>query len=245
MKREGNAHRMAAAFKAAFPVSVPVLAGYLFLGAGYGVLMSRLGYGPVWTALLSIMVFGGTIQYIATTLLAAEFQPANALVISFMVNARHLFYGFSMLERFSGTGWKKPFLIFWLTDETFSLICSDDTPPGVDKDWFRFFISGLDYLYWIAGGVIGNLAGNLLSFNAKGIEFVMTSLFTVIVVGQWRGARTRSPAVIGFAASIFCLVVFGAENFLIPAMILIVIALMAARGRLESRVRREEKEACA
>lgn len=245
MTSESRTHKIAAAFKAALPVTIPVLAGYLFLGAGYGVLMSKLGYGPVWTAVLSVMIFGGTIQYIATTLLAAEFQPLNALVISFMVNARHLFYGFSMLERFSGTGWKKPLLIFWLTDETFSLICSDDTPPEVDKDWFRLFVSGLDYLYWIAGGVIGNLAGNMLSFNAKGIEFVMTSLFTVIVVNQWREARTRSPAVIGFAASILCLIVFGPENFLIPAMILIVLVLMAVRGRLEALVRREEKEACA
>lgn len=237
-----NAHPVLAAFKAAFPVSTPVLAGYLFLGAGYGVLMSRLGYGPFWTAALSILIFGGTIQYIAVTLLAADFQPLNAFVISFMVNARHLFYGFSMLEKYSGMGWKKPFLVFWLTDETFSLVCSNDAPPGVDASWYRFFISSLDYLYWIVGGVVGNVAGLSFAFNSKGIEFVMTSLFTVIVVGQWRGARTHAPATIGLLITAVCLAAFGPENFLIPSMIAIVAALMLSRSRLDGLVRREEEE---
>lgn len=229
-------HRIFAAFKAAVPVSLPVLAGYLFLGAGYGVLMSRIGYGPLWTAALSVMIFGGTIQYIATSFLLLPFQPLNAFIISLMVNARHLFYGFSMLEIYGGSRWKKPFLIFWMTDETFALLCSGKTPYGVDKHWFRFFVSALDYSYWITGGIIGNLAGTLLDFNAKGIDFVMTSLFTVIVVGQWRDAKTHSPAVIGLIGAFVCLPLFGPDHFLIPAMILIIIALMVFRKRLEGRV---------
>lgn len=233
MKRHG----IAAALRAAFPVSIPVLAGYIFLGTAYGVLMAKIGYGPVWTAVFSVMILGGTIQFISTGLLVLDYSPVNAFVISVLINARHLFYGFSMLERYSGTGWKKPFLAFWLTDETFSLVCSDNTPPDVDKDWFRFFVSGLDYLYWIAGSVLGNVAGNLFAFDSTGIDFVMTSLFTVIVINQWREARTHFPAIAGFLLSLACLAVFGPERFLIPSMVLIVAALMLARGKLENLVR--------
>ena len=234
--------RIYPALRAAFPVSIPVLAGYLFLGAGYGVLMNRIGYGPVWTAVLSVFILGGTIQYVATGLLTLGFLPMNAFIVSVLLNARHLFYGFSMLERYSGTGWKKPFLVFWLTDETFSLLCSDNVPKGVDADWFRFFVSGLNYSYWIAGGLLGNAAGSLLSFNYKGIEFVMTSLFTVIVVGQWRRARSRYPAVAGFVLSVLSVLLFGPDRFLIPAMALIIVALMAARGRLDSKLRGDGAE---
>lgn len=226
-----------AAFKAAFPVSLPVLAGYTFLGAGYGILMSRLGYGPVWTGLLSVMVLGGTIQYIATALLAQPFAPLNALVISFMVNARHIFYGISMLERYSGMGWRKPFAIFWLTDETFSLLCNDNVPPGVDAKWFRFFVSMLNYCYWITGGLLGNTAGHLFAFDSKGVEFVMTALFAVIVINQWQAARTKAPALIGAGVTVLCLAAIGAENFLIPTMGVIVCVLLACRARLEPLVR--------
>ncbi|MCD8139894.1 MAG: AzlC family ABC transporter permease [Planctomycetaceae bacterium] len=229
-------HRIFAALRAAFPVSTPVLAGYLFLGAGYGVLMHSLGYGPGWTVAFSMVVFGGTIQYVATQILAAQYAPVHALVISLILNARHLFYGFSMLGRYAGTGWKKPLLIFWLTDETFSLVCSDDVPPGVDAGWYRLFISGLDYLYWIVGSIIGNVAGTAFAFNTTGIDFVMTSLFTVIVLSQWRSARTHSPAVIGVGASVLCIFLFGPANFLIPAMALIVTGLLLSRRRLEARV---------
>lgn len=237
-------HLLWTALRAAFPVSIPVLAGYLFLGAAYGVLMNNIGYGPFWTGLLSVMVFGGTIQFVATTLLALDFAPLNAFIVSLMINARHLFYGFSMLERYSGTGWKKPILIFCMTDETFSLVCNDNTPPGVDKDWFRLFVSVLDYLYWIAGGILGNVASGLFAFDSRGIEFVMTSLFTVIVVNQWREAKTHYPAIAGLVLSLVCLPLFGPDNFLIPAMLLIVAALMLARPKLEPLVRAEEKEGC-
>lgn len=235
---------IAAAFRAAFPVTVPVMMGYIFLGSGYGVLMNELGYGPAWTVAMSVLVFGGTIQYVATTLLVAGFDPLYALSISAIINARHLFYGFSMLSAYSGMGWKKPFLVFWLTDETFSLLCSGEIPDGVDAGWYRFFVSALDYLYWLTGSLVGALARTFLDFNAKGIEFVMTALFTVIVVNQWRTARTHAPAVIGLAASALCLVCFGPRYFIVPAMLLIVAALMSSRNRLEDEVRREEEDAC-
>ena len=242
--RHPEGGRIAAAFRAALPVSVPVMAGYLFLGSAYGVLMSQIGYGPGWTVAMSVLVYGGTIQFIAPGLLAAGYQPLYALLVSAMVNARHLFYGFSMLEIYSRSRWKKPFLVFWLTDETFSLVCSGETPEGVDADWFRYFVSGLDYLYWIAGGVLGNVAGSLFAFNSKGIDFVMTSLFTVIIINQWKSALTHAPALIGFAASLASLLLFGPDYFIIPAMLLIVAALMAVRKRLEPAIRREEEEEC-
>ncbi len=238
-------HHIAPAFRAAFPVSLPVLAGYIFLGAGYGVLMRNIGYGPFWTGVLSAMILGGTIQYVATTLLVLDFAPVNALAVSLILNARHLFYGFSMLERYAGAGWKKPFLVFWLTDETFSLVCTDDTPPGIDKTWFRFFVSGLNYCYWIAGGLIGNIASGLLAFDSRGIEFVMTALFTVIVVNQWRSAKTHYPALIGLVLPVVCLACIGPDNFLIPAMIAIVVVLMLARPKLQPLVRPEDKGGCA
>lgn len=236
-------HQVFAAFKAAFPASIPVLAGYLFLGAAYGVLMGNLGYGPGWTAAMSVLVFGGTIQFVATGLLAAGYAPLNAFIVSLMLNARHLFYGFSMLGRYAGAGWKKPLLIFWLTDETFSLVCSDDIPPGIDRGWYRLFISGLDYLYWIAGGVIGNVAGHIFAFNTQGIEFVMTALFTVIVINQWRSAVTHTPALVGLGATLVCLVAFGQDHFLIPAMVLIVASLLFCRNRLENKVQPAERHA--
>ncbi|MCC8191287.1 MAG: AzlC family ABC transporter permease [Planctomycetes bacterium] len=224
---------IAAAFRAALPLTLPVLTGYLFLGSAYGVLMHRLGYGVGWTAAMSVVVYGGTIQFLATGLLAAGFQPANAFLISTLVNARHLFYGFPMLTRFHGTGWKKPFLIFWLTDETFSLLCSGESPAGVDRSWFLFAVSGLNQLYWIAGGVLGNLAGATFAFDARGLDFVMTALFTVIVMNQWRTARCHSPALIGFGLSVVCLAAFGPAYFIIPAMVLIAGVLLLARRRLE------------
>lgn len=239
-RRETVARSLAAAFKA----SLPVLAGYLFLGAAYGVLMRNIGYGPGWTALTSVLVYGGSIQFVGTGLLAAGFQPLYAFLISLMVNARHLFYGVAMLERYAGTGWKKLPLVFWLTDETFSLVCSDPTPNGTDPAWFRLFVSLLDYLYWIAGGLLGNAAGALLGFDSRGIEFVMTALFTVIVVNQWRHSENHYPAVVGLAASAACLLVFGPHYFIIPAMAAIAILLLAFRSRIEAEAPVEEEEPC-
>lgn len=225
-------HPVARAFSASLVTVVPVMAGYLVMGSAYGVLMYSIGYGPGWTVAMSAMVLGGTIQFIATGLLAAGFQPVYALIISATVNARHLFYGVSMLERYTGTGWKKPFLVFWLTDETFSLLCSGDTPEGADREWFWFFVSFLGYFYWNLGSLIGNVAGSLLQFDTKGADFAMTALFLVIIINQWRSVRNHLPALIGAAASVASLLAFGAKYFIIPAMTLITISLIACRGRM-------------
>lgn len=226
-------HPIARAFSASLVTVVPVMAGYLVMGSAYGVLMYSIGYGPGWTAVMSALVLGGTIQFIATGLLAAGYQPLYALIISVTVNARHLFYGVSMLERYTGTGWKKPFLVFWLTDETFSLLCSGEIPEGADREWFWFFVSFLGYFYWILGGLIGNVAGSLLAFDTKGADFAMTALFLVIIINQWRSVRNHLPAMIGVAASVVSLLAFGAKYFIIPSMALISISLIACRKRME------------
>ncbi len=223
-----------AILKTAAAATIPVLAGYLFLSIAYGMLMRGLGYGPFWTTAMSALVYGGSIQMLAIGLLAAPYSPLNAFILSVVVNARHIFYGFGMLSRYAGSGWRKPFLIFCLTDETFSLLCNDaNLPAGVDPGRFRLYVSLVNYFYWVAGSFLGNVAGGLLVFNTKGIEFVMTSLFTVVVIGQWRSTAHHLPALIGLAGTVLCLVVLGPDRFLIPAMLVIAAALLLGKNYLE------------
>lgn len=225
------------ALKAAFPLTIPVLTGYLFLGIGFGVLMSTIGYGFGWTVLMSASIFAGSIQYIAITLLTSAFNPLYALLLTVLVNARHLFYGIAMLERFKGAGRLKPYLIFGLTDETFSLLSTTEPPEGVNRKWFQFFVTALDHSYWITGSGLGALIGALLDFNTKGLDFVLTALFVVILTEQWRGTKNHIPALIGLGATALCLVIFGPTNFMIPAMLLILALLTLLRGRIEGRAK--------
>ncbi len=223
-----------AILKTAAAASLPVLAGYLFLSIAYGMLMRGIGYGPFWTTVMSILVYGGSIQMIAVSLLTSPYSPLNAFILSVIVNARHIFYGFGMLSRYAGTGWRKPALIFCLTDETFSLLCNDlNLPAGIDRNRFRLYLSLVNYTYWVAGSLLGNVAGALLTFNTKGIEFVMTALFTVVVIGQWRSTTHHLPALIGLAGTVLCLVVLGPDRFLIPAMLVIAAALLLGKNYLE------------
>ena len=224
----------------AFPHTLPVLAGYLFMGGAFGVMLSGIGYGPLWALAMAVTMFAGSGQFLGVALLAVSFDPLVACLLTLMVNSRHVFYGISFLERYSGTGWKKPFLVFWLTDETFSILCSAKTPPGVDRGWFMFIISGLHYLYWIGGSVIGNALGTMAGFNPRGVDFVMTALFIVIFTQQWLESREHRPALIGLAAPLAALLLFGSGYFLMPAMALVVIMLFAFRKRLEPP---EEEEA--
>lgn len=223
------------ALKAAFPLTIPVLTGYLCLGMGFGVLMSTIGYGISWTILMSVFVFAGSIQYIAITLLAAAFSPLYVLFLTIMVNARHLFYGIAMLEKFKGAGKLKPYLIFGLTDETFSLLSTKEPPEGVERKWFQLFVTLLDHSYWVAGSAIGAVVGALLDFNTKGLSFALTALFVVIFIEQWASTKNHLPALIGIGATAFCLVLFGQTSFMIPAMALILALLTVFRKRIEER----------
>ncbi len=218
------------ALKAAFPLTIPVFTGYIFLGAAYGILMNSKGYGVGWTALFSLLAFAGSAQYLAITFLTSVFNPVYALLMTLMVNARHFFYGLSLLNKYRGTGILKPYLIFGLTDETFSLICSAEPPEGISRKWFYFFITLLNHSYWILGSVLGVLVGSMISFNTKGIDFVLTALFVVIFVGQWKSQKNHKPAIIGVLSTVICLIIFGPNNFIIPSMIIILIALTLSRN---------------
>jgi len=220
------------AFKAAFPHTIPVLTGFVFLGVAYGILMNSKGYGFGWTVLMSMMVFAGSMQYVAIALLTSAFNPVAALLLTLMVNARHLFYGISMLEKYKGTGKMKPYLIFGLCDETFSIISSAKPPEGVDRNWFIFFITLLDHCYWVFGSALGGLAGYMIRFEIKGLDFVLTALFVVIFLRQWRSHTDHRPEMIGVVCSIICLVLFGESNFIIPAMILILTVLTIFRKKI-------------
>lgn len=214
-----------AALKYAFPRTVPVMVGYLFLGAAYGILMNVNGYGIWWALGMSLFVYAGSLQYVGITLLVAAVSPVTAFFMALMINARHLFYGISMLDKYGEVKKFKPYLIFALTDETFSVLCNERVPGRLDKDWVYLWASLLDQCYWVAGTLIGAVLGNVITFNTAGLDFALTALFVVIFVDQWKAKEGHGAALIGVAASVVCLVIWGADAFIIPAMILILAVL--------------------
>lgn len=216
--------------KYAFIQSVPVMAGYIVLGIGFGILLADKGYSAWWAVLMSLTIYAGSLQYVGVNLLASGAGLLSTALISLMVNARHLFYGISMLKPYEKTGIKKGYLIFALTDETYSLVCGQrEYPEGVNEKAYFFWVSLLNQGYWIIGSLIGGLIGNTLEFNSAGIDFSMTALFVIIFVEQWEKAKSHVPAITGLVVSIICLFIFGAENFLIPSMIGIVLGLFIFR----------------
>jgi len=230
------------ALKMAFPRTLPVLAGFAFLGIAYGVLMSTKGYGAVWSFLMSAAAFCGSMQFVAITLLTSAFNPWLALALTLIVNARHLFYGISLLDRYKGLGKLKPFLIFTLCDETFSLVCNTDVPEGVNRGVFYFFISLLDYGYWVVGSLAGGLIGSLIQIRIEGLDFVLTALFAVIFLDQWEKRRNRPAAAVGVAGAIFCLVIFGPDRFMIPALLTIILTLYLGRQKFDKRQMEEVRK---
>ncbi len=222
-----------AALKAAFPHTIPVLTGYLVLGTAYGILMNSKGFSLFWILLASIFIYAGSMQFVTVSLLAAGFDLMGAFLMTLAVNARHLFYGISMLKQYRGFGKLKPYLIFSLTDETFSIVCSAKIPEQVDRKWFYFFVSLLNHSYWITGSLLGGVLGSLLDFNTKGIDFVLTALFVVILINQWQSTKNHLPAIIGIVSAIVCRFLFGASNFIIPSMIMILTLVTAARKPME------------
>lgn len=222
-------------FKYAFVRSLPIMAGYIVLGLGFGVLLQSKGYGVGWALAMGGLIYAGSMQYVAIDLLAGGASLISAALMTLMVNARHLFYGISMLERYKDTGAAKPYLIFALTDETYSVVCSGDVPNGVDRKKYYFWVSLLDQFYWVVGCVAGALLGSVLPFDTTGIDFSMTALFLVVMVEQWRSTCDHTPALVGLGVSLVCLLIFGSSNFLIPSMIGITVALTLLRGTMEKR----------
>lgn len=227
--------------KYAFRQSLPVMAGYLVLGMGFGVLLETKGYGVFWALAMSLFIYAGSMQYVAIDLLTGGASLISAALMTLMVNARHLFYGISMIERYRDTGAAKPYLIFSLTDETYSLVCSGNVPRGVDQTKYYLLISFFNQCYWVAGSVTGSLVGSLLTFNTEGIEFAMTALFLVVFTEQWKSTKNHISAVTGVAASVVCLVIFGPDRFVIPAMAAITVLLTLMRGCFEKKEKAGQK----
>lgn len=219
----------------AFKDSLPILAGYLALGIGFGVLLHSKGYSFWWAILMSCTIYAGAGQYAAVDLLGGGAPLITTAVMTLIINARHFFYGFSLLDKYKGTGKFKPYLIFGLTDETYSLVCTAKIPDGIDEKKYYFFLTLFDQLYWISGCTIGAVMGTLIPFNSKGIDFAMTALFIVIFVEQWLGTKEHLPAVLGAGTTLVCLIVFGAQYFIIPAMAFIAVELVIFRNRFEKK----------
>lgn len=220
------------AVKAAFVHTLPVLMGFSCLGIAYGVLMASKGYSVFWSVLMSMIAFCGSMQYVAITLLTMAFDPIQAFVMSLMVNARHLFYGLSVIPKYRGMGWVRNLLVFFLCDETFSIVCSAEPPEHVNKKDFYLAISALDYLYWVGATLVGGILGEMMTFTIPGLDFVLTALIFVLFLDKWEQKENRPSALIGVAATVVCLLIFGTQSFIIPSMLVILAALLIGGERV-------------
>ncbi len=221
--------------------TLPVMSGYICLGTGFGVLLSKTGYGVPWAVLMCILIYGGTMQYVGVSLIASSASILTTAVTTLAVQARHIFYAISMLPLFKGSGLKKPYLMFALTDETYALTVDGYVPTGADPHLYRFLVSLFNHTYWIAGSALGAFIGSRLSFDSTGIDFSMTALFITVFVKQWFVKKNHLPALTGLIGTALCLVIFGRENFLIPSMLFITVVLTVFRGKLDSRITSEDK----
>lgn len=230
------------AFRAAFPHTLPIFAGFWFLGLAYGIYMHVAGFSFVYPMLMSLLIFGGSLEFVAVEMLLSPFAPVQVFIMTLLIQARHLFYGISMLDKYKGMGWKKGYLIFGMCDETFSVNYTSEIPEDVDCGWFYFFVTLLNQFYWVASATIGGIIGSLLKFNTSGISFVMTAMFVVIFLDQWMKEKIHVSSMIGILVSLVCLILFGADSFMIPTMILIVLLLTVLRKWLEQCDKLKEKE---
>lgn len=226
---ENNKGIITRSFRAAFPCTIPILAGFLFLGMAYGIYMNVSGFSFVYPMIMAAVIFGGSLEFLAAQMLLSPFVPLQVLMVSLMIQARHLFYGISMLDKFKDMGWKKFYLIYGMCDETFSINYTAEIPEDCDRGWFYFFVTLLNQLYWVGGATLGGLLGNLITFDTKGLDFVMTAMFIVIFLEQWLKEKHHFSEWAGLASSAACLLIFGKDNFMIPAMICILLLLTAFR----------------
>lgn len=221
------------ALKAAFPYTIPIFAGFWFLGIAYGIYMNAAGFSFIYPMIMSFLIFGGSLEFVAVEMLLSPFAPMQVFIMTLLIQARHLFYGISMLDKFRDMGWKKFYLIFGMCDETFSINYTAEVPKGIDKGWFMFFVTLLNHFYWFSGATIGGLVGPLLKFDTSGISFVMTAMFVVIFMEQWLKEKNHISSMAGLFISAICLICFGADSFLIPAMIAIIAILTILKSKLE------------
>ena len=233
VKIQAGRHVRMKALKAAFPNTIPIFAGFWFLGIAYGVYMHVSGFSFIYPCLMALTIFGGSLEFVAVSMLLSPFAPLTTLLVALMIQARHLFYGIAMLDKFKGLGWKRFYLIFGLCDETFSINYTAKIPPDVDRGWFMFWVTALNQFYWVSGSTLGGLLGGLITFDTEGLDFVLTAMFVVIFLEQWLKEKKHYTALIGLGVSALCLVLFGADSFLIPSMCCILLLLVGLRKPLE------------
>lgn len=221
------------ALKAAFPCTIPIMTGFIFLGASYGIYANASGFSFVYPLFMSMLIYGGSLEFVAVEMLLSPFAPLQVFIMALLIQARHLFYGLSMLDKFKGLGWKKFYLIYGMCDETFSVNYTADIPEDVDKGWFMFFVTLLNQFYWVASATAGGIIGSLLKINTDGISFVMTAMFVVIFMDQWLKEDNHISSLIGLGVSLICLLLFGADSFMIPTMVMVIILLTVLRHKLE------------
>ncbi len=229
------------AFIKAFPFTIPVLTGYLFIGIAFGVMFAEIGYNFLWAMLMSLVVFAGSGQYLAVNFFVPGYSFIQVIFLTLMVNIRHIFYGISLLDKLKGMGKKKWYVVFGLTDETYSLLCTAKIPEGIAEDKFLFAIAILDHVYWILGSIIGSLIGTYIPFSSEGIDFAMTALFVVIFIEQWIEGANRISSIIGVVCGCIGLIIFGANQFVLPSMICIVGVLILGKKKIDMR---EEEQSC-
>ena len=219
-------------FAAAFPYTVPIMAGFLFLGMTYGMNMKANGFSFIYPMLMSLTIFAGSMEFVAGNLLLGSFEPVSVFLLTLVINARHLFYGISMLDKYRDTGAKKPYLIFGLCDESFSINYSAKIPPDTDRGLFMFYVTLLNHLYWVTGATLGGIFGSFITFNTEGLDFAMTALFVVIFLEQWLKEKNHISSILGIGATAICLIIFGKDSFIIPSLVLILTALLLMRQNL-------------
>lgn len=206
------------ALKTAFPYTIPIFASFWFLGLAYGIYMNASGFSFVYPMLMSLTIFGGSLEFVAVSMLLAPFAPVQAFVMTLLIQARHLFYGISMLDKYKGAGWKKFYLIFGMCDESFTINYTAEIPEDVDRGWFMFFVTFLNHMYWFTGATIGGIVGSFLPFSTDGLNFVMTAMFVVIFMEQLEKEKKPWTGLVGLISTLLCLLIFGSDSFMLPAM---------------------------
>ena len=216
------------ALRAAFPLTLPICAAFLFLGMSYGFYICSKGFSPWYPFFTSMLVFAGSMEFVLVGMLLSAFDPLYCYLVTLMVNSRHLFYGLSMLEIFKDTGWKKFYLIYGMCDETFAINVSTPTPAGVDKGWFMTFVTILNQIYWVTGATLGGILGSTIRINTKGLDFALVALFVAIFVSQWQNSEVHGPALIGIMVPLVCLLLWGPQSFVPPAMLLMLLIFITS-----------------
>ncbi len=221
------------ALQEALPCTLPVFAGFWLVAFAYGFYMHTLGFSFWYPMCMAMIIFGGSLEFITVSMLLSPFAPWQTFLVALTVQARHLFYGLSMLDKYKGTGWKKPLIIFMMCDETFALNYTATIPHHIDRSWYYFWVSFLNYFYWVSGAALGGLLSSFIHWDTKGLSFVMTTMFVVIFLEQWLKEGKHYTAIIGLISSVACLYIFGKDSFIIPAMVLMLLIISIFRRPIE------------